>query len=137
MGYKEASHLSIQEYLTDRIVLNPETGCWVWKLRPESKGYGQVWHRDYYGQMAHRVSYQTIGNKTIGEFLTLDHLCWNKLCINPEHLEEVTAEENVKRWAQRDLCRKEHKLTEDNIYTWAGVRRCKKCYQSYLCGKKL
>lgn len=135
MGSPRASNSTIREYLTARRIIKPD-GCWEWQLRPESKGYGQVWHTDYYSEMAHRVSYE-LHVKPIAQGMTLDHTCWNKICINPEHLEEVTSLENTKRWAARDLCRKGHPLKPGNLYVWAGVRRCKICYNEYLCGKKI
>lgn len=40
MGYSTVSNKGIELYLPDRYVADTQTGCWVWKLRPESKGYG-------------------------------------------------------------------------------------------------
>lgn len=71
--------------------------CWVWTppLRPD--GYGQFWVASK-GRaiVAHRWSYEHhVG--PIPEGLTLDHLCRNRSCVNPTHLEPVTRGENVRR----------------------------------------
>jgi hypothetical protein len=64
--------------------------------------------------------------------LTLDHLCRNKLCMNPAHLEQVTAAENIKRAARLILhCRQGHPLSGDNMRVdTRGKRICKTCKQA-------
>jgi hypothetical protein len=49
--------------------------------------------------LAHRVGYELLGGKNITKGMTLDHLCLNKECVEPSHLEEVTAAENSKRYS--------------------------------------
>ncbi len=69
--------------------------CWLWLGFCEPKGYGKL--KAWGEQLAHRLSYRLhVG--PIPEGLTLDHLCCNKRCVNPDHLEPVTSGENTRRY---------------------------------------
>lgn len=119
--------------------INKTDSCWVWTGAKQSRGYG-----NYRGKLAHRVSYE----KYVGEIpsgLTIDHLCRNRLCVNPEHLEAVTQYVNNMRgdgFASKNLrkthCYNGHELTEDNVRLYQrkdGVRRkCLTCIKTR--GKK-
>jgi hypothetical protein len=67
------------------------TSCWPWRGTHESTGYVR-----FRGRPAHRVVYEALVGP-IPEGLVIDHLCHNKLCMNPEHLEAVTSVENLNR----------------------------------------
>lgn len=101
--------------------------CWLWTAGTV-RGYG-FFQKNY----AHRISYE-ISKGKIPDGLTLDHLCRNKLCVNPDHLEPVTASENVKRYHRsKTHCKYGHPFTEDNMYiiTFNNSRRCRKCVLRY------
>lgn len=74
-----------------------DNGCWEPTNKPTSKGYVQVrtaWRR---GQLAHRVAVELATGQPIPEDLEVDHLCKNRRCCNPSHLEVVTRTENNRR----------------------------------------
>lgn len=73
-------------------------GCWTWTAATQSRGYGSVGLADGTGKtaLAHRVAYEhAVG--PIPDGMTIDHLCRNRKCVNPDHLEVVTRPENIRR----------------------------------------
>jgi len=76
-------------------------GCWVWNAARTGSGYGNLYvgrgadGRKKYAP-AHRVAYELLVGP-IPAGLSLDHLCRNRSCINPQHLEPVTVAENNRR----------------------------------------
>jgi hypothetical protein len=69
--------------------------CWTWVGAVTSRGYGSF---GYEGRIwsTHRLAYELLVG-AIPAGLTIDHLCRNKLCCNPAHLEPVTLAENLRR----------------------------------------
>lgn len=113
-----------------------ESGCWVWlRYLEPGKGYGRVTisGRRY---KAHRAVYEHLIGP-IEEGLYLDHLCRNRACVNPAHLEPVSNRENVLRGdtipaklAQRSHCSAGHLFDERNTH-WRGTARvCRTCRQN-------
>lgn len=134
----------LQDRITNNVKID-DNGCWLWQRRITDKGYGQMWLTTAYKKgvttAAHRVSYMAFKG-SIPENLQIDHLCKVRNCVNPEHLEAVTAAENVyrsnalyKQQMARTHCPQGHEYTDDNIYrykTQAGgvCRNCKICMKS-------
>ena len=114
---------------------NEFNGCWEWK-QPLDSGYGRFWLNGKTA-LAHRVSYELYVGE-IPEGKQIDHLCRNRSCVKPTHLEPVTIGENVLRGigisaanARKDSCMKGHPLSGDNLYTRNnGARVCKICQRS-------
>lgn len=79
-----------------------ETSCWIWQLATKRNGYGAT-SRNGKAVYAHREYYRRHkGALTPGK--ELDHLCRVRLCVNPDHLEEVTRTVNVRRGHGVKLC---------------------------------
>lgn len=70
--------------------------CWLWTGKQHKKGYGLIQVRGK-RQRAHRYVYEQLVGP-IPEGLEIDHLCRNKPCVNPDHLEPVTLRENLRRY---------------------------------------
>lgn len=110
-----------------------QNGCWEWIGRLSPSGYG-LFTLCGYVIHSHRISYEFHKSK-IPKKAVIDHLCRNRKCINPDHLEAVTQKENIHRGlgvaAQNILkthCVRGHEYTKENTTILKhGYRECKKC----------
>lgn len=105
-----------------------QNGCWEWLGAINIWGYGQF-HISYSkGQKkqirAHRFSYEHFKTK-LGSF-HIDHLCKNKKCVHPEHLEAVTQQENSRR-ARKEKCKRGHIVAENPYQLKRGPIICRIC----------
>lgn len=78
-----------------KYLVNPKTGCWEWQLSQTTKGYGKLRHEGRTRQ-AHIVYFE-LECGAVPKGRVLDHLCKNKVCVNPAHLEPVLHQVNVQR----------------------------------------
>ena len=115
--------------------------CWYWMSSINKKGYGNFWINGT-SKIAHRISYELFRGK-IPQNLQVDHLCRNRRCVNPQHLELVTLQENVKRgnsginMSSRTHCPKGHEYNKENTFTnLNGSRVCKTCYRKPMKSSK-
>lgn len=113
----------------------PNSGCWLWLGYISPFGYGSM-KIDKKTNLAHRISY-ILFKGDIPEGLDLDHLCRNRACVNPDHLEPVTRSVNLRRGiglpskrALQTSCIHGHKFTEENTLKRVGRgenRECREC----------
>lgn len=108
------------------------SGCWEWTAGLWGGGYGRFVVDGRHVQ-AHRWAYESLVGP-IPVNLQLDHLCRNRRCVNPNHLEPVSNRENGIRGigiASRALathCKHGHEFTEENTNIRPnGTRRCRRC----------
>lgn len=85
----------LPERMQSKISLEGE--CWTWTGAKNPKGYGSMSAgTKNKSVLAHRMAY-TIAKGEIPEGMQIDHRCRNTSCVNPSHLDAVTAQENVRR----------------------------------------
>lgn len=122
-----------------------ETGCIEWTAPLTNSGYGRLtWKRPGLPKEsgAHRISY-IVHRDEIPAGLVIDHLCRNRACVNPDHMEPVVQRENVMRSpiaigalnAAKTHCAKGHPYDETNTYVYQGRgfigRYCRTCISDY------
>lgn len=113
--------------------------CWLWTASVVNGNYGTI---DVDGKrcMAHRIAYELLTGKKLPKRLTIDHLCRNRRCVRPSHLEPVSSRENTLRGfgptainARKKFCIHRHPLRGKNVYRykyrgqmWRACRECKR-----------
>lgn len=105
---------------------NYPTECWHWggKAKPDKYGYMRC-QRNGKTRYRHRIEYEKV-NGPIPPGLVIDHLCRNRQCLRPDHMEPVTISENVKRGKRdRKTCKNGHEWKEGSYREYDKVVRGK------------
>jgi hypothetical protein len=93
--------------ISSRIHVDTATGCWEWTgAWTTGNGYGKIkWLRK--NRVVHRVVYGLLvcHDTSLNYDIHLDHMCRNRICCNPNHLEPVTPKENTRRGCAVLFCK--------------------------------
>lgn len=128
---------TVDERLWPRI--DASADCWEW-TGATTKGYGVIFVGGYpHMAYTHRVVWERLVGPIEDDY-ELDHLCRNKVCANPDHLELVSHKTNVLRgWsdparrARKTQCKRGHAFTDKNTYvTPSGHRQCRTCHRDQM-----
>lgn len=112
--------------------VNKTATCWLWVGRCGPDGYGHFNHLRRQRQ-AHRWLWIAL-NGPLADDVQLDHLCRVRNCVNPDHLEPVTAQVNTLRGigpsaenARKTHCKRGHEFSPENTYVYHSRRHCRTC----------
>ena len=114
-----------------RVDTHGENGCWLWTGAKNANGYGSFGYTTKKTKLAHRYSYEILRGPI--EAQTLDHLCRVRACVNPDHLEPCSLNENIDRSPvhnrHKQHCKNGHPLSGPNLLIEGGTtaRRCRIC----------
>lgn len=118
------------------VTINEETGCWISNYMRGGAGYA-ILSQKLKGNkasvfLAHRASW-THANGPIADGMTIDHICYTRMCVNPDHLRELSLVENSRRRNGEDWplgqCKNGHDDSHQKEVTWGGHTRkmCQPC----------
>lgn len=134
--------LSLKERIEYLSMPEPNSGCWIWMGSLDHNGYGKagayingVREKE---SLAHRFSYREFVG-AIPHGMHVDHICRNRACVNPQHLQVLSHLENIRRAdcssghrnTKKTHCPKGHEYSEDNTIIEKGKnrpwRKCRIC----------
>ena len=132
---RERKHAEALTRFWEKVNKLGPNGCWEWLASKTKAGYGQFW-LDGTMVYAHRVTYLAMVGP-IPDGLQIDHLCRNRGCCNPAHLEPVTPKTNTNRgdagkaFKAKTHCPKGHEYSDANTRIYQGRRFCRTCSNAF------
>lgn len=110
--------------------------CWEWTGGCDTQGYGRFYFSPGHYDLSHRHAWVVLVGP-IPAGMQLDHLCRNRRCVNPDHLEPVTRRVNILRGyspvairARQTECIRGHEFTPENTRIKNGYRNCRACHRA-------
>jgi len=133
---------STERRLLEKIEKQKGSDCWFFTGSKLPSGYGILWN-GVRPIGAHRISFQLYRGE-ITDGMEIDHICNNRSCVNPEHLQLLTHKENMRKSsalmginARKTHCKRDHELSGDNLHiTPRGARQCKECMRMHARNAK-
>lgn len=108
----------------------PECGCYVW-LGSHSRGYAKMRYYEDGRRANARVA--RLLCEPVPDGLEVDHLCKMRWCVNPDHLELVTHQENIRRQREHAVASRQYCEKHGELLKYEGkIRVCRTCKREYL-----
>lgn len=122
----------IENLIKTRAEIRGPNECWLWRGTISQRGYGRFIFKGK-TKTAHRVSFELVKGP-IPTGLVIDHMCRNKICINPGHLRAVTPKTNTLSGisvtavnSRKKKCKRGHPLSGYNLILKKKGRACREC----------
>lgn len=134
------SPTAVQDRFWSKVDKRGPDECWLWTGSLNTPGYAALGVEGKTYNSAHRLAYEWLVGP-IPEGMHLDHLCRNRSCVNPAHLEPVTCRENILRGtnppaqqARQTHCKRGHEFTPENTYRAPSDNRrhCRTCQREWM-----
>jgi hypothetical protein len=129
--------VNTRESILTEIDKSSATGCWRYPNKPNNNGYVEI-RFNTVKTVSHRLVWQFLRGP-IPDAFVLDHLCRNRTCCNPDHLEIVTEQVNILRGignaaenAKKTHCPRGHEYSGENVIIYKDRKRhCRTCERNW------
>src|ERR1700676_2807870 len=135
----------VRSPLSERLMskVTKTDSCWLFNGHLNDRGYGRIRRNAGRLEFVQRVAYEIFVG-IIPDGFTIDHLCRQRNCVNPSHLEAVPHKENVLRGfgpmalnARKTHCKRGHALIPENLCDRSDRRECKLCRKIHQLNKSI